>query len=151
MSTVRETLNRYASNIGSLLETDGKWSAMRFMSMFAVIVPISVWAVISIVNWYPAQLPAELSAIVLFGLGGKALQSKYEIRNARESVNDLINMGKPVGSEYNNQKENSNSHYNNQYSLYNDDNNDIPDNSHNFIQENSTCEERPQQNIPRTY
>jgi hypothetical protein len=106
--SIKTIISSIGSNVGSLLEADGKWSAMRFMSMFAVIVPISVWAIISLVNWQPAQLPAEVSAIVLFGLGGKALQSKYEIQNARESVTGLLNMTKPTTTETN------------QYSLYSD-------------------------------
>lgn len=80
------------TNLGSLLEENGKWSSMRFASLFATIVPLAVWAVVSIKTNTIVSFPESIALIVVGSLGTKAFQKREEIKGFRDSLMDLKTM-----------------------------------------------------------
>lgn len=80
------------TNLGSLLEENGKWSSMRFASLFATIIPLAVWAYVSIKTNTIASFPESIALIVVGSLGTKAFQKREEIKGFRDSLMDLKTM-----------------------------------------------------------
>ena len=85
----KNPLFRLINNIGSLFEENGKWSSMRFASLFATILPLTVWAYVSMKTLAIATFPESIALIVVGSLGSKWLQKRDEIKGFRDSMMDM--------------------------------------------------------------
>lgn len=96
-----QSISTFLDNINSLLVENGKWSSMRFAAMFATVVPLTVWSIISLMNSKVEDFPESIAIIIAGALGSKWLQKREEIKSFRDSLMDLNSLKYSDDNSYN--------------------------------------------------
>jgi hypothetical protein len=66
---------------------DGNFSMMRFLNFMLVVVPLLVWAIISLFSWTLVTIPESIVILMIAGLTGKVAQRYLEGKQNAVEVN----------------------------------------------------------------
>ena len=72
--------------LNSMMKTNklpGDWSLTSFLSAFAVIVPILLWVVLSIIEDKLLSMPESMVVIIIVGLTGKVYDKKVKLNGEK--------------------------------------------------------------------